>query len=188
MRSTNGKTVAWHTLESLAGLLRRHRADDSVSKAIAKLTRADLIIVDDVGLLPVSPDAAEALFRVVDAAYERRSIALTSKHPPRRLRRADAQEPRRRHRRPATAPRARADHRRRRVLPARPSNRRQGGDAPGQLNRAAVSTPLRPTASAPSRRAANPTPWGEPMATSGEKRWPPVGRTDGRTWGETDGH
>ncbi len=25
------------------------------------------------------------------------------------------------------------------------------------------------------------------MATSGENRWPPVGRTDGRTWGETDG-
>jgi DNA replication protein DnaC len=76
-----GKTVVWHTLESLAGLLRRHRADDSTAKAIAKLTRADLII-DDVGLLPVFPDAAEALFRLVDAAYEKRSIALTSNiHP-----------------------------------------------------------------------------------------------------------
>jgi DNA replication protein DnaC len=40
------------------------------------------VIVDDVGMLPVSPDAAEALFRVVDAAYERRSLALTSNvHP-----------------------------------------------------------------------------------------------------------
>ncbi len=38
--------------------------------------------IDDVGLRPVSPEAAEALFRVVDAAYERRSIALTSNiHP-----------------------------------------------------------------------------------------------------------
>ena len=77
-----GKTVAWHTLESLAQLLRRHRADDSVAKAIAKLIRADLVVIDDVGLLPVAPDAAEALFRLVDAAYERRSIALTSNiHP-----------------------------------------------------------------------------------------------------------
>ena len=77
-----GKTVAWHTLESLAALMRRHRADDSVAKAITKLVRSDLIIIDDVGLLPVSPDAAEALFRVVDAAYEKRSIALTSNiHP-----------------------------------------------------------------------------------------------------------
>jgi len=78
----HGKTVAWHTLESLAALLRRHRADDSVAKAIGRLIRADLIVIDDIGMLPVSPDAAEALFRVVDAAYEKRSIALTSNiHP-----------------------------------------------------------------------------------------------------------
>ncbi len=77
-----GKTVAWHTLETLAQLLRRHRVDDTVPKAIAKLIRADLIVIDDVGMLPVAPDAAEALFRIVDAAYERRSIALTSNiHP-----------------------------------------------------------------------------------------------------------
>jgi len=77
-----GKTVAWHTLESLAQLLRSHRADDSVAKAIGRLIRSDLIVVDDIGMLPVSPDAAEALFRVVDAAYEKRSIALTSNiHP-----------------------------------------------------------------------------------------------------------
>ena len=78
----HGKTVAWHTLESLALLLRRHRADDSVSKAIGRLIRADLIVIDDIAMLPVTPDAAEALFRVVDAAYEKRSIALTSNiHP-----------------------------------------------------------------------------------------------------------
>src|ERR671930_14005 len=77
-----GKTVAWHTLESLAVMLRRHRADDSISKAITRLTRADLIVIDDIGMLPVAADAAEALFRVVDAAYEKRSIALTSNiHP-----------------------------------------------------------------------------------------------------------
>ena len=77
-----GKTVAWHTLESLALLLRRHRADDSVSKAIGRLIRADLIVIDDIAMLPVTPDAAEALFRIVDAAYEKRSIALTSNiHP-----------------------------------------------------------------------------------------------------------
>jgi len=77
-----GKTVAWHTLETLAQLLHRHRADDSVNKAVGKLIRSDLIIIDDVGLLPVSTDAAEALFRVVDAAYEKRSIAISSNiHP-----------------------------------------------------------------------------------------------------------
>ncbi len=77
-----GKTVAWHTLETLAALFRRHRADDSITKATTKLIRSDLILIDDVGLLPVSPEAAEALFRVVDAAYEKRSIAISSNiHP-----------------------------------------------------------------------------------------------------------
>jgi DNA replication protein DnaC len=77
-----GRAVSWHTLESLAALFRRHRADDSVNKAITKLIRSDLILIDDVGLLPVSADAADALFRVVDAAYEKRSIAISSNvHP-----------------------------------------------------------------------------------------------------------
>jgi hypothetical protein len=38
--------------------------------------------VDDVGLLPVEVETAEALCRVVDAAYEKRSIPLSSNlHP-----------------------------------------------------------------------------------------------------------
>jgi DNA replication protein DnaC len=64
-----------------------------VNKAIAKLIRSDLIILDDVGLLPISAEAAEAMFRVIDAAYERRSV-----------------NDRDRNSRAATAPRARGDH------------------------------------------------------------------------------
>ncbi|MBV8735633.1 MAG: ATP-binding protein, partial [Solirubrobacterales bacterium] len=33
----HGRTVSWHTLESLAALFRRHRADDSINKAVTKL-------------------------------------------------------------------------------------------------------------------------------------------------------
>jgi DNA replication protein DnaC len=74
--------VAWFTLEGLGVLIRRHRADDSLTKAITRILRADLVIVDDIGLLPVGPDAAEGLYRLVDAAYERRSIAVSSNlHP-----------------------------------------------------------------------------------------------------------
>ena len=77
-----GKHVAWFTLEALGVLVRRHRVDDSVTKAITRILRADLVIVDDIGLLPVGPDAAEGLYRLVDAAYERRSIAVSSNlHP-----------------------------------------------------------------------------------------------------------
>ncbi len=78
----HGLKVAWFTLEDLGILLRRHRADDTVTKAIARVLRADLILVDDIGLLPVAADAAEGLYRLVDAAYEKRSVALSSNlHP-----------------------------------------------------------------------------------------------------------
>ena len=34
-----------------------------------------MIVIDDIGLLPVATDTAEALYRVVDAAYQKRSVA-----------------------------------------------------------------------------------------------------------------
>jgi len=72
-------------LEGLAVLLRRHRADDTVTKAIARVLRADLVAVDDIGLLPVATDAAEGLYRLVDAAYEtsfRRDLLQPPPHRP----------------------------------------------------------------------------------------------------------
>lgn len=77
-----GLKVAWFSLEELGVLVRRHRADDSVTKAVRAILRARLIVVDDIGLLPVSPDAAEGFYRLVDAAYEKRSVAISSNvHP-----------------------------------------------------------------------------------------------------------
>ncbi len=77
-----GLKVTWTSLEGLGQLVRRHRVDDSIGKAIARLLRTDLIIVDDIGLLPAGPDAAEAFYRLIDAAYETRSLAISSNiHP-----------------------------------------------------------------------------------------------------------
>ena len=77
-----GLRVAWLRLEDLGVLLRRHRADDTVAKAITRLLKAELVVVDDIGLLPVATDAAEGLYRLVDAAYEKRSVAISSNlHP-----------------------------------------------------------------------------------------------------------
>lgn len=77
-----GLSVAWFSVEDLGALVRRHRVDDSVSKAFAALSSVSLTVVDDIGLLPVSADAAEGLYRLVDAAYEKRSVAISSNlHP-----------------------------------------------------------------------------------------------------------
>ena len=78
----DGAHVSWPSLEALGAVIRRHRADDTMGRAIKRVMRADLICIDDIGLLPVTTDTAEALYRVVDAAYEKRSIALSSNlHP-----------------------------------------------------------------------------------------------------------
>jgi len=75
-------SVAWFSVEDLGAVVRRHRVDDTVSKAFATLANVALVVVDDIGLLPISTDAAEGLYRLVDATYERRSVALSSNlHP-----------------------------------------------------------------------------------------------------------
>jgi DNA replication protein DnaC len=76
-----GLKVAWFR-RTWACWCVRHRADDSVTRAVRAILRARLIVVDDIGLLPVSPDAAEGFYRLVDAAYEKRSVAVSSNvHP-----------------------------------------------------------------------------------------------------------
>jgi DNA replication protein DnaC len=74
--------VAWYTLETLTAAVGRAKADGSVARTVARICRSDLIVVDDIGMLPAGQDAAEAFYRITDAAYERRSVAVTSNiHP-----------------------------------------------------------------------------------------------------------
>jgi DNA replication protein DnaC len=78
----SGRRALWFSLESLAATVSRAKIDASVQKVIARICRAELIVIDDIGTLAVSQDAAEAFYRVIDAAYERRSLAITSNlHP-----------------------------------------------------------------------------------------------------------
>ncbi len=75
-------TVSWFSIEDLGSLVTRHRVDHSVTKAINRIIRADLVIVDGIGMPPMSHDAAEGFYRLVDAAYERRALAISSNlHP-----------------------------------------------------------------------------------------------------------
>jgi DNA replication protein DnaC len=75
-------TVTWFSVEQLGSLVSRHRIDDTITKALKPVLRSDLVVVDDIGLLPITNDAAEGLYRLIDAAYERRSVAISSNlHP-----------------------------------------------------------------------------------------------------------
>jgi DNA replication protein DnaC len=77
-----GMRVSWFTLETLTAAIGKAAVDGSIAKTVARITRAELIVIDDIGMLPAGQAAGEAFYRVVDAAYERRSIAVTSNlHP-----------------------------------------------------------------------------------------------------------
>jgi len=59
-----GKHVAWFSLEALGVLVRRHRPDDSLTRAITRILRADLVIVDDMACslsAPTPPRASTGL-------------------------------------------------------------------------------------------------------------------------------
>jgi DNA replication protein DnaC len=78
----NDMKVAWFTLETLTSAIARAHVDGSVKRTVTRITGADLVVIDDIGMLPSGQSAAEAFYRVIDAAYEKRSIAVTSNlHP-----------------------------------------------------------------------------------------------------------
>lgn len=77
-----GMRVSWFTLETLTTTINRSKVDATTNKVVNRICRADLIVVDDIGMLPAGQSEAEALYRLIDAAYERRSVAVTSNiHP-----------------------------------------------------------------------------------------------------------
>jgi DNA replication protein DnaC len=78
----SGLKVSWFTLETLTQTINRSKVDATTAKVVQKICRADLVVVDDIGMLPSGQAEAEALYRIADAAYERRSLAVTSNiHP-----------------------------------------------------------------------------------------------------------
>jgi len=49
-----------------------------VGKLIARLLRNDFIVIDDLGFTALDRITAEHLFRFIAAAYEQRSVAITT--------------------------------------------------------------------------------------------------------------
>jgi hypothetical protein len=107
---------------SVESLLTSTARDDTPARAIKKLMRADLICIDDIDLLPVSNDTAEAVYRVVYAPYEKRTIALQPAGFDEVMLKTIAN-----HCRPPVAPRPHRRHHRRLDSP-HPSNPRQGAE------------------------------------------------------------
>ncbi len=78
---TAGMKVKYGAAADLIETLYRGLADNSVGKTIDTLIRNDLIIIDEVGFAPLDDTGTQLLFRLVAAAYERRSLAIASHWP-----------------------------------------------------------------------------------------------------------
>lgn len=58
--------------------LYRGLADNTVGKLIERLLRHDFIVIDDLGFTALDRVGADHLFRFIAAAYEQRSVAITT--------------------------------------------------------------------------------------------------------------
>lgn len=76
-----GHRVRYFTATDLVESLYRGYADNSVGRLIEQVARADLIVIDEIGFAPLDDTGAQLFFRVVAAAYERRSLAIASHWP-----------------------------------------------------------------------------------------------------------
>lgn len=73
-----GHKVLFTTIADLAASLHVSRADHTFTARLRAVTQPALLIMDDVGFLPLDKQAANDFFRVVASRYERGAITLTS--------------------------------------------------------------------------------------------------------------
>jgi DNA replication protein DnaC len=73
-----GRSVYFCTLADLLGQLARAEREGRLQERIRFFTRAALLIVDEIGYLPVVPGGGNLFFQLVNARYERGAMILTS--------------------------------------------------------------------------------------------------------------
>jgi DNA replication protein DnaC len=73
-----GRSVYFTTLADLVGVLAKAEREGSLREKIRFLCRFALLIVDEIGYLPVTPGGGNLFFQLVNARYERGAMILTS--------------------------------------------------------------------------------------------------------------
>ena len=76
-----GHRVKFFRADVLVEQLYRGLANNTVSKVIDAIVRAELVVIDELGFTPLDLVGANHLFRLVSAAYETRSLIVTSNWP-----------------------------------------------------------------------------------------------------------
>lgn len=73
-----GVTVRFFTVTDLVMRLSEAKRSGTVERVLRDLHRADLVILDEWGYVPVDHDGAQLLFRVIADSYETRSLIITT--------------------------------------------------------------------------------------------------------------
>src|SRR5919112_3934895 len=73
-----GRSVYFVTLADLVAALAKAEREGRLRDKIRFFCRASLLIVDEIGYLPVVPDGGSLFFQLVNARYERGAMILTS--------------------------------------------------------------------------------------------------------------
>jgi DNA replication protein DnaC len=73
-----GRSVYFVTLADLVGALAKAEHEGRLHDRIRFFCRAALLIVDEIGYLPVVPDGGSLFFQLVNARYEKGAMILTS--------------------------------------------------------------------------------------------------------------
>lgn len=73
-----GRTVAFSTLADIIASLAKAEREGQLKERIRFLARASLLVVDEIGYLPVTPGGGNLFFQLVNARYEKGAMILTS--------------------------------------------------------------------------------------------------------------
>ncbi|MEN6301990.1 MAG: IS21-like element helper ATPase IstB [Bryobacteraceae bacterium] len=76
-----GHSVLWTTAIEMVNVLVAAQAAQRLRQELKKYFAPDLLILDELGYLPIDKQGADLLFQVVSARYERGSILLTTNRP-----------------------------------------------------------------------------------------------------------
>ena len=77
-----GRRVRFFTAAELANILLERNTKGTLNNFLNTLKKVELIVIDEIGFVPLHKDAAELLFQVISDCYERKSLIITSNLEP----------------------------------------------------------------------------------------------------------
>ena len=73
-----GRRVRFFTAAELANILLEKNTKGTLNNYLDTQKKVELVVIDEIGFVPLHKDAAELLFQVISDCYERKSLIITS--------------------------------------------------------------------------------------------------------------